>query len=218
MTRLRIALPNKGRLSESALTLLRKAGLHARMRNDRSLMAPLGNGYRAIFLRAADIPELVADGAAEVGVTGADLIAESGREVRELLDLEFGPCRLVVAVEDESNIHCVADIPAGTRVATAFPRLTRSYFESQGIPVEIATVSGAAEVAPHLGVAEIIVDLTSTGSTLRVNAAGGGNRPGVHRPADRERARPGSDRLQGPDFRALPGARVGSSRAREGGI
>ncbi len=169
MTPLRIALPNKGRLSESALTLLRRAGLRARMLNDRSLVAPLGNGCQAIFLRAADIPALVADGAAEVGVTGADLIAESGREVRELLDLEFGPCRLVVAVEDESGIRSLADIPAGTRVATAFPRLTRSYFENHGIPVEIVAVSGAAEIAPHLGVAEIIVDLTSTGSTLRVN-------------------------------------------------
>lgn len=169
MTLLRIALPNKGRLSDSCLKLLRKAGLHTRMRSDRALMAPLGDGYQAIFLRAADIPEFVADGAAEIGMTGADLVAESGREVRELLDLEFGECRLVVAVQDESAIHSPCDIPPGTRVATAFPRLTRSYFKGEGIPVEIATVSGAAEIAPHLGVAEVIADLTATGSTLRVN-------------------------------------------------
>ncbi len=169
MTPLRIALPNKGRLSKSALALLRKAGFGARMRGDRSLTAPLGNDHQAIFVRAADIPELVADGAAEVGVTGADLVAESGREVRELLDLEFGRCRLVVAVQNESDIREVADIPPGTRVATAFPRLTRSYFDRRGIAVEVATVSGAAEIAPRLGVAEIIVDLTATGSTLRVN-------------------------------------------------
>ena len=169
MTPLRIALPNKGRLSDRALTLLRKAGLHARMRRDRSLTAPLGNDHQAIFLRAADIPEFVADGAAEVGVTGADLVAESGRDVRELLDLEFGACRLVVAVEDESAIRDLSDIPAGTRVATAFPHLARTYFDRHGIRVEIATVSGAAEIAPHLGVAEVIVDLTATGSTLRVN-------------------------------------------------
>ena len=169
MPPLRIALPNKGRLSESALSLLRKAGLRARMHSDRSLTASLGNDHQAIFVRASDIPELVADGAAEVGVTGADLVAESGCEVRELLDLEFGRCRLVVAVQDESDIRSTTDIPAGTRVATAFPRLTRSYFERLGIAVEIATVSGAAEIAPHLGVAEIIADLTATGSTLRVN-------------------------------------------------
>ena len=169
MPLVRIALPNKGRLSESALTLLRKAGLRARMRSDRSLIAPLGDGFQGIFLRAADIPEFVADGAADIGVTGADLVVESGREVRELLDLEFGQCRLVVAVQDASAIQGLSDIAAGTRVATAFPRLTRSYFESHGIPVEIATVSGATEIAPHLGVAEIIVDLSSTGSTLRVN-------------------------------------------------
>ena len=169
MTRLRIALPNKGRLSERALTLLRQAGLHVRMRSDRSLTAPLGDNHQAIFLRAADIPELVADGAAEVGVTGADLVAESDSDVRELVDLEFGHCRLVIAVQDESPIQGIGDIVPGTRVATAFPRLTRSYFERHGIPIEIAAVSGAAEIAPHLGVAEIIADLTATGSTLRVN-------------------------------------------------
>lgn len=165
----RIALPNKGRLSDQALELFERAGLAAEFRADRSLVASLGPDFQAIFVRAADIPEFIADGAAELGVTGADLVAESGRDVEELLDLGFGQCRLVVAVRDESEIQEPEDLPPGTRIATSFPRLTRRFFDGLEIPVEIAPVSGAAEIAPHLGVSDIIVDLSSTGSTLRVN-------------------------------------------------
>jgi ATP phosphoribosyltransferase len=166
---LRIALPNKGRLSERALGLFEQAGLPAQFRADRALVASLGGEFQAIFVRASDIPEFVADGAAELGVTGADLVAESGRDVQELLDLGFGKCCLVVAVKEDSTAQSVHDVPPGTRIATSFPRLTRTFFESLSIPVELAPVSGAAEIAPHLGVADVIVDLSSTGSTLQVN-------------------------------------------------
>ena len=167
---LRIAIPNKGRLSEEALDLFEKAGLKAQFRADRALVASLGDDFQAIFVRAADIPEFVADGAADLGVTGADLLEEAQREeVEELLDLGFGSCRLVVAVRDESTVTSPADLPEGIRVATSFPGLTRRYFGSLGTSVQVVPVSGAAEIAPHLGVADVIVDLTSTGSTLRVN-------------------------------------------------
>ncbi len=165
----RIALPNKGRLSEKALELFEQAGLKAAFRADRALVASLGQDFQAIFVRAADIPEYVADGAAELGVTGADLVSEAGRRVEEVLDLGFGACRLVVAVREESSVRTAKELPAGTRVATSFPRVASSYFASMGIPIEIAPVTGATEIAPHLGVADVIVDLTSTGSTLRVN-------------------------------------------------
>jgi ATP phosphoribosyltransferase len=164
-----VAVPNKGRLSEKSVDLLERAGLRAEFTSDRALVASLGDDFQAIFVRAADIPEFVADGAAQVGITGADLVAESGREVDTLLDLGFGRCRLAVAVPDNSAVRAPEDVRPGTRVATSFPRLARGFFERAGVPVEIAAVSGAAEVAPHLGVAEVIVDLVSTGSTLRVN-------------------------------------------------
>ncbi|MEX0836985.1 MAG: ATP phosphoribosyltransferase [Gemmatimonadota bacterium] len=167
--RIRIAIPNKGRLSEQTLELLEQAGLKPAFRADRALVASLGDEFQAIFVRAQDIPEYVADGAAELGVTGSDLVAESGRDVEELLHLGFGKCRLIVAVKDESPVRSAKDLPPGTRVATSFPRSAKAYFESLGIPIQIAPVSGAAEIAPHLGVADVIVDLTSTGSTLRVN-------------------------------------------------
>lgn len=164
-----IALPNKGRLSEKGLELFERAGLRAEFTSERALVATLGNDFRAIFVRAADVPEFVADGVAEAGVTGADLVAESGRNIRTLLDLGFGGCRLAVAVPEGSAITDIEDVPEGSRVATSFPCLTSRFFAAANIAVELAQVSGAAEIAPHLGVADVIVDLVSTGSTLRVN-------------------------------------------------
>ena len=166
---LRIAIPNKGRLNLDARSLLTDAGLEVRSSSERALVASLGGEFEAIFVRAQDIPEFVADGAADAGITGWDLSAESGRDVEMRLDLAFGRCRLVVAVREESAIRSVADITQGSRIATVFPRLTRDYFARAGKAVELAPVSGAVEISPHLGIADIIVDLTSTGSTLRVN-------------------------------------------------
>ena len=169
MDPLRIALPNKGRLSQKALALFERAGLPPSFRAERALVAGLGKDYQALFVRAQDIPEFVADGAADLGITGADLVRESGRETRQLLDLGFGRCRLVVAVRSDAEVTAPEHIPEGARVATSFPNLTTEYFEARGVPIEIAPISGAAEIAPHLGVADVIVDLSSTGSTLRVN-------------------------------------------------
>lgn len=166
---LRIAIPNKGRLSEQALALFERAGLKAESRVDRALVANLGSEFQAIFVRARDIPEFVADGAAAMGVTGADLVAEAHQSVQELLDLGFGRCRLAVAVREDSPAQRPQDLPHGTRVATAFPRVTGEFFFGLGLKIRVAPVSGAAEIAPHLGVADVIADLVSTGSTLRVN-------------------------------------------------
>ncbi len=166
---LRIALPNKGRLSEDARELFTDAGLEVRGKGERALTASLGGEFEAIFVRAADIPEFVADGAAQAGITGIDLVRESGREVEELVDLEFGRCRLVVAVREDSRIRSLSDLHGKPRVATVFPRITADFFARAQIPVDIVPVSGAAEIAPHLGIADIVVDLTSTGSTLKVN-------------------------------------------------
>jgi ATP phosphoribosyltransferase len=164
----RIALPNKGRLASGARELLERAGL-AFEAQDRALQARLGNEFTALFVRAADIPEFVADGAADFGITGRDLVEESGRPVEVVLDLGFARCHLAVAATDESAIRGVEDVPAGARVATVFPQLTARYFAGLGRDVTVVPISGAAEIAPHLGVADIIVDLVSTGSTLKVN-------------------------------------------------
>jgi ATP phosphoribosyltransferase len=167
---LRIALPNKGRLADDARALLNDAGLEVRVHGDRALSACVGGGiFEAIFVRAGDIPEFVADGAADLGITGWDITLESQRPVESVLDLGFGRCRLAVAATEDSHLRSIGDVPQGARVATTFPRVTASYFANAGIDVTIVPVSGAVEIAPHLGVADIVADLVSTGSTLRVN-------------------------------------------------
>lgn len=166
---LRLAIPNKGRLHDDARSLLADAGLEVRSSSERALVASLGGEFEAIFVRAQDIPEFVADGAADAGVTGWDLVSESGRSLESRLDLGFGRCRLVVAAREDSGARALGDIADGARVASVFPKLTERYFAAQGKRVELVPVSGAVEITPHLGIADVIVDLTSTGSTLRVN-------------------------------------------------
>lgn len=166
---LRIAIPNKGRLNQDARALLADAGLEVRSSSERALVASLGGEFEAIFVRAQDIPEFVADEAAEAGITGWDLVKESERDLESRLDLAFGRCRLVLAVRDDSPIRVIDDLPEASRIATVFPRLTREYLTRAGKHADLVPVSGAVEIAPHLGIADIIVDLTSTGSTLRVN-------------------------------------------------
>lgn len=166
---LRIALPNKGRLADEARDLFNDAGLDVRLQSTRSLTASLGGEFEAIFVNATDIAEFVADGAADAGVTGWDLVRESRRELVDLLDLGFGRCRVVVAVREESATSSLDTVAEGARVATVFPTLTNEFFATQGKRVQIVPVSGAVEIAPHLGIADLIVDITSTGSTLRLN-------------------------------------------------
>lgn len=166
---LRLAIPNKGRLNDDTRSLLADAGLEIRAASDRALVASLGGEFEAIFVRAQDIPELVADGSADAGITGWDLVQESNRGLESMLDLGFGRCRLVVAARDESGIRSIDDLVDGTRVATVFPRVTARFFAERGKGVTLVPVSGAVEVAPHLGIADVILDLTSSGSTLRVN-------------------------------------------------
>lgn len=166
---LKIALPNKGRLADDTRELFGDAGLPVLTRGDRALSASLGGEFEALFVRAQDIPEFVADGVADVGVTGWDLVRESGRPVERRLDLGFGECRLIAAAREDSVIRGMDDIAVGSRIATSFPNVTREFFEARSQNVEIVPISGAAEIAPLLGIAEVIVDITSTGSTLRVN-------------------------------------------------
>ncbi len=167
---MRIAVPNKGRLHEPAIDLLERAGLHVVDGGDRKLYADtVDPDVRLLFARAADIPEYVSDGAAELGITGYDQVRESGREnVEEVLDLGYGRCRLVLAAPEDGDIDAVADLD-GRTVATEFPHITREFFADRAVDPEIIEVSGATELTPHAGMADAIVDITSTGTTLEVN-------------------------------------------------
>jgi len=166
---MRIAVPNKGRLHDPSIDLLERAGLHLEGGADRKLYADtVDPDVTALFARAADIPEYVADGAAAVGITGLDQVRESGHDLVDLLDLEFGRCRLVVAAPEDGAIETVADLEGGT-VATEFPRVTREFFAERGVDADVVEVTGATELTPHVDMADAIVDITSTGTTLRVN-------------------------------------------------
>ena len=166
---MRIAVPNKGRLHEPALELLERAGLHVQDGADRKLYADtVDPDVSVLFARAADIPEYVSDGAAALGITGLDQARESGVDLVDLLDLEFGTCRLVLASPEEGGVTSPEELSGGT-VATEFPRITRRYFEDIGVSPDIVEVSGATELTPHVDIADAIVDITSTGTTLRMN-------------------------------------------------
>ncbi len=167
---MRIAVPNKGRLHEPTIDLLERAGLHLENGADRKLYAEtVDPDVTVLFARAADIPEYIADGAADIGITGLDQVNESGHEeIVDLLDLEFGRCRLVLAAPEDGDITGVADLE-GKTVATEFPTITRDFFAGTGVTPDIVEVTGATELTPHVEMADAIVDITSTGTTLKVN-------------------------------------------------
>lgn len=168
-SRLTIAIPVKGRLREPAVALLTDAGLGPEQPGDRTLAFPCRNApVDVLLVRAADVPEYVQDGVVDCGITGIDLVRERASAVEEVLRLGFGACTLDAAVPEESAARLLGDL-AGARVATAFPRLTRQLLAERGIPVELAQVTGSVEVAPRLGLADAIVDLVSSGNTLRTN-------------------------------------------------
>jgi len=167
--RVRLAVPNKGRIAEPIMELLEKSGLHAVGTGERRLIVrTLDPGVELLFARPIDIPAYVANGAADLGITGLDMVGERGAAVTDLLDLRFGEATLVLAVMEESPVTGVDEL-AGRRVATEFPNLTARFFEDRQIPVTLVPVAGACELAPHLGIADAIVDLSSSGTTLRTN-------------------------------------------------
>jgi ATP phosphoribosyltransferase len=167
---IRIAIPNKGRLYEPTISIFKDAGLPiSGGAESRKLFAKTTDpDIHILFARAADIPEYVQDGAADVGITGIDLITERGAKVETLLDLKFGRASLVLAVPEDSNFQKAEDLE-GRKIATEFPEITRQYFKNLGVNVEVIKVSGACEMTPHVGIADAIVDISSSGTTLMIN-------------------------------------------------
>jgi ATP phosphoribosyltransferase len=166
--RLRLAVPNKGRLVEPTLSLLHDAGLMFE-EHDRSLVARVQNHpVDILFVRTGDVVEFVRDSVADLGITGLDMLDETGAELPVLRKLGYGHCRLAAAVPADARVQGIDEL-AGTRVATSHPNATRRFFDGRGITVDVVSLSGAVEVAPRLGLADAIVDLVSTGSTLSMN-------------------------------------------------
>jgi ATP phosphoribosyltransferase len=165
---MRIGVPSKGRLAELSEELLLQSGLNYRRQN-RTLFARVKEmPIEITFLRPDDIPVLCAEGAIDMGITGSDLVEESGADVITRLHLGVGNCRLALCVPIESKATSARDLN-GCKIATSFPRITRDYLSSFDSHAHMVELSGSVEVMVTLGVADCIVDLVETGSTLAAN-------------------------------------------------
>lgn len=171
MSGLRIAVP-KGAIFPDALVALGRAGLpvDALKENGRRLIYRAGD-TEFIVSRPSDVPVFVEHGAADIGIVGKDVLEEQEPNVVELWDLGTGACRMVLAApEDEAErVRKAISHAEVVRVATKFPRTSRRYFEEMGRQAEVIELHGSIELAPLVGLAECIVDLTATGTTLREN-------------------------------------------------
>ncbi len=162
-----IAIPNKGRLLEPTINLLNKSGIKVNVESRKLYAETSRRNVRVIFIRARDIPEIVHSGSADLGITGYDIVVESGLDLEILLKLNYGRAKLVVACKEEDNPEDL--MRKKVRIATEFPRITENHFKNKGINFEIIKVSGATEIMPLIGVSDLIVDLVTTGNTLKMN-------------------------------------------------
>ncbi|MFN3192250.1 MAG: ATP phosphoribosyltransferase [Aureliella sp.] len=165
---LKVGIPSKGRLSELATGLLNQAGLQFR-RQERTLFAKVRElPVDIIFLRTDDIPTLCAEGAIDLGITGSDLVQESCQEVEQRMPLGVGRCRLSVCVPESAPIETCEQLD-GLRIATSFPEVTKQFLAKHGAKAHLVELSGSVEIMISLGIADAIVDLVETGSTLAAN-------------------------------------------------
>jgi ATP phosphoribosyltransferase len=177
MNRLKIAIQKSGRLSEQSLSLLERSGLSFNKSKDKLFWYGRNLPVDLLLVRDDDIPRLLLEGVCQLGIVGENVAREKLLEARSrkpnasleaLTQLDFGHCRLMLAVPEKGNYQGPADLNS-KRLATSYPQLTRQWLESHGVQADVVTLSGAVEIAPSLGTADAIVDLVSTGTTLRAN-------------------------------------------------
>ena len=165
-----IALP-KGKLFAKAVRMLAKVGYSAENVVEDSRKLVISNDetkVRFIIAKTVDVPTYVEYGAADIGIIGKDVLLEQDKDVVELLDLQFGRCRLMMAVPKESRRAKITDY-AHTRAATKYPNCAKRYFDRMGIQVELVKLNGSIELGPIVGLSESIVDIVETGTTLKEN-------------------------------------------------
>ena len=167
---LTLAVPNKGRMREPSLRLLRSAGMCFEV-TDRVLSLRVRNvDVDLVLVRTEDIPGMLIEGVADVGITGLDLMEESNgdSDLLPLARLDYGYCRLAAAVPNASPIRSISDLK-GMRIATSHPRTTSRYLAGHSIPASVVALKGSVEAATKIALADAVVDLVSTGSTLKLN-------------------------------------------------
>ncbi len=166
--KIKIAIQKKGKLADGSVELLRKAGI--KFSNGQGKLRAEATDFplELFFLRDDDIPDYVADGVADIGIVGENILAEAPKPVNSVEKLGFGRCRLSIAVPKSFEYSTVSDL-TGRRIATSYPRILRSYFADRNITAEIHEISGSVEIAPSIGLADGVCDLVSSGSTLFSN-------------------------------------------------
>jgi ATP phosphoribosyltransferase len=168
MKRLKIGIQKSGRLSEASVQTLRSTGLIF-ADYKKQLIEPCKNAaIEIVYMRDDDIPTYVANGALDIGIVGKNVLLESAANVSEITQFEFGSCSLAVAVPVAWKSESLESLQ-NCRIATSYPRITRMFFEGKNISVVIVNIAGSAESTVKLGLADAIVDIVSTGDTLRAN-------------------------------------------------
>ncbi len=165
---LKLAIQKEGRLTDETLDFLRKSGLEFESYKQRLFSLCRNFPLEILYVRDDDIPDYVSSGIVDLGILGQNMLNEERPKVKKLLNLRYGFCSLIIAVPKESKITKIADLK-GKTIATTYPLSTKNFFKKNNISVEIVKISGSVEITPALGIAQGIVDLTSSGSTLALN-------------------------------------------------
>ena len=167
---IRIAIQKEGRLRNPSLEYLESLGLQFPKQNGRTLVVPCKNADAEIlYVRHSDVPQYVQNGAADFAIVGDNVLYEKDFKIREVEKLNFGKCSLVIAVPLDSSIQKIQDLE-GERIATSYPNSLRKFLQKQKINAAIIEIRGSVEIAPALGLADAICDLTQTGNTLKENS------------------------------------------------
>ncbi|GAB1350764.1 ATP phosphoribosyltransferase [Ignavibacteriales bacterium] len=165
---LKIAIQKKGRLTEKSVELLNLCGLGIDNYTDRLYISASNFPADILFLRDDDIPEYVQDGVADLGIVGGNVIIEKPVSIDLKEKLGFGKCRIMIAYPDSLEINDVNSL-AGRKIATSYPSILGKFLSDNGIEAKIIEISGSVEIAPALGIADVICDIVSTGNTLKLN-------------------------------------------------
>ncbi len=165
---LKLAVQKKGRLSDKSLELLKLCGLEIENYSERLYVTAKNFDIDILFLRDDDIPEYVQDGVADLGIVGENVVFEKKSDLLQLRKLGFGGCKLLIAVPELTELDTIEDIN-GKTIATSYPNILQGFLDKNNIKAKVITLSGSVEIAPSLGIADMIMDIVSTGNTLKMN-------------------------------------------------
>jgi ATP phosphoribosyltransferase len=168
MSTLKIAIQKSGRLNEDSIQILKDCGISINNGNDQLKAEASNFPLEVLYLRNSDIPQYLIDGVVDLAIVGDNLLVEKGRQIEVIQKLGFSKCKVSVAVPKTFEYNSIQDL-SGLRVATSYPNTVNEYFNSFGLTVDIHQISGSVEIAPNIGLADAIVDIVSSGSTLFKN-------------------------------------------------